>query len=160
MKIRLFGDVAFNKPYYETVVHLADRDIEMDLNLDDVLGEKNWVLAYDEYISKIQPLRKEIEETIRKNFKGHGIVEEWLDYHVEELQLKDSAVNRFIDEKNRNLPLKNRLFSLLNLHRIGIYPGEYDYAVWDFMLDGDLSGEILVVITDIDGNIREITWEN
>ncbi|WP_410208916.1 DUF2004 domain-containing protein [Fusobacterium sp.] len=160
MKIRFFGDVAFNRPYYETAVHLEDRDIEIDLNLDDVLGEKNWVFLYDEYISKVQLLRKDIEELIRKNFKGHGIVEEWLDYHIEELEISDEKVDGLLSEKNMKLPLKNKLFSLLNLRRIGLYPGNFDYAVWDFMLDGDLSDDILVVITDIEGNVKEITWES
>ena len=52
MKIRFFGEIDINKDYYETTIHLKDRDIQLDLNLEEVIGKKDWILEYDEYISK------------------------------------------------------------------------------------------------------------
>ena len=34
MKIRFFGEIDINKDYYETTIHLKDRDIQLDLNLE------------------------------------------------------------------------------------------------------------------------------
>ena len=44
MKIRFFGEIDINKDYYETTIHLKDRDIQLDLNLEEVIGKKDWIL--------------------------------------------------------------------------------------------------------------------
>ena len=61
MKIRFFGEIDINKDYYETTIHLKDRDIQLDLNLEEVIGKKDWILEYDEYISKLSIYKEKIE---------------------------------------------------------------------------------------------------
>lgn len=159
MKIRFFGELNLRKSQYDTIVHLQDRDIILDLNLENVLGTRNWIISYDNYVSKISNFRKEIEREIHENYKEKGIVKEWIDYHIEELKFKDEELDDLLEVKFKNCSLENKLFSLLNLSRIGLYPGDEDYTVWDFTLDGELSDEILVVITDIDGDLIDFAWE-
>lgn len=110
-------------------------------------------MEYDEYVSKIPFLRVEIENLLEQNFMNEGIVDEWIEFHIDELESKDIAIDSLDQEKDN-------LFDRLNLQRIGLYPGNDEYAVWDFMLDGNISDEILVVITDSSGMIVDIAWEN
>ncbi|QNM15923.1 DUF2004 domain-containing protein [Fusobacterium hominis] len=153
MKIRFFGEISLGGGEYEKRIHLDDRDIDLELYLEDVIGRKDWILEYDEYVSKIPFLRVEIENLLEQNFMNEGIVDEWIEFHIDELESKDIAIDSLDQEKDN-------LFDRLNLQRIGLYPGNDEYAVWDFMLDGNISDEILVVITDSSGMIVDIAWEN
>ena len=143
MKIRFFGEIDINKDYYETTIHLKDRDIQLDLNLEEVIGKKDWILEYDEYISKLSIYKEKIEEKLNENFDDWGLTKEKLTEGVD-----------------KNLPIDEKLFSVINLERVGIYPGYEDYAIWDFMLDNEFSDQILVVVTDNKGEIVDITWES
>ncbi|MSS60775.1 DUF2004 domain-containing protein [Fusobacterium sp. FSA-380-WT-2B] len=49
---------------------------------------------------------------------------------------------------------------MIKLRRIGIYPEYEDYAIWDYILDDEISDEILVIVTDKNGEIVDITWES
>ncbi len=37
--------------YLETTIEFQNREIQLDINSDAVLGENNWVKEYEEYIS-------------------------------------------------------------------------------------------------------------
>ena len=156
MKIRFFGEISLGGGEYEKQIHLNDRDIDLELYLEDVIGKKDWILKYDEYVSQIPSLRVKIENLLEKNFLNEGIVDEWIDFHINEL---NSNVLNIASENSSN-SIKDNLFDILNLQRIALYPGNDEYAVWDFMLDGNLSDEILVVITDSSGMVVDIAWEN
>lgn len=158
MKLRFFGDIDINKEYHETKIHLNDRDIVLDLNLDEVIGEKDWVLQYDEYVSKLSVFRERIEEKLNEDFDEWGITKEWIDWHIEELDKQD--IERLITGIDPKLPVDEKIFTALNLVRVGIYPKYEEYAIWDFMLDKKISNQILVVVTDNQGNILDITWES
>ena len=54
MDIKYFKNVDFNSDYLETTIELQNREIQLDINSDAVLGENNWVKEYEEYISKLE----------------------------------------------------------------------------------------------------------
>lgn len=158
MKIRFFGEIDINKDYYETTIHLKDRDIQLDLDLEEVVGKKDWILEYDEYISNLSSFKEKIEEKLNEDFDDWGLTKEWIDWHIEEFDKKD--IEKLTEETEKTLPIDEKLFRVINLVRVGIYPKYEDYAVWDFMLDKKFSSQILVVITDNKGEILDITWES
>ena len=74
--------------------------------------------------------------------------------------------NGTLDSCDKNLPIDRQILSALKLNRIGIYP-EYEniedeeyYAIWDYILDDEISDQILVIVTDKNGEIVDITWES
>lgn len=158
MKVRFFGDIDINEDYQETTIHLGERDIQLDLNLEEVVGKKNWVVEYDEYVSKLAIYKEKIEKKINEDFDDWGLTKEWIDWHIEEFD--KPLIENLTKEVDKNLPIDERLLSVINLVRVGIYPEYEGYAIWDFMLDGDVSDEILVVVTDNKGEIVDITWES
>lgn len=158
MKIRFFGDIDINEDYQETTIHLGERDIQLDLNLEEVLGKKDWVVEYDEYVSKLPIYKEEIEKKLNEDFDDWGLTKEWIDWHIEELD--KSVIEKITAETDKKLAVDEKLLSVTNLVRIGIYPGYEGYAIWDFMIDGEVSDEILVVVTDSNGEIVDITWES
>ena len=43
MDIKYFKNVDFNSDYLETTIEFQNREIQLDINSDAVLGENNWV---------------------------------------------------------------------------------------------------------------------
>lgn len=158
MKIRFFGEIDINEDYQETDIHLGNLDIQLDLNLEVVLGKKDWILEYDEYVSKLSIYKEKIEKKLNEDFDDWGLTKEWIDWHIEGFDKE--CLEKLTEGVDKNLPLDEKLLRAINLVRVGIYPGYEDYAIWDFMLDREFSDEILVVVTDNKGEIVDITWES
>lgn len=158
MNIRFFGNIDLNEEYYETDINLLDKKISLDLNLEEVLGKKDWILKYDDYVSKLLNYKEKIEKKLNEDFDDWGVTKEWIDWHIEELD-KDT-IEKLVKDADLNMQLDEKLLTRVNLVRIGFYPGYEDYAIWDFMLDEKISDQILVVVTDNNGEILDITWES
>ncbi|WP_300342975.1 DUF2004 domain-containing protein [Fusobacterium sp.] len=158
MNIRFFGNIDLNEDYHETEIHLLEKNISLDLNLEEVLGKKDWILEYDEYVSKLSSYKENIEKRLNEDFDDWGVTKEWIDWHIEEFD--KSTVEKLVKNLDNNMQLDEKLLTRVNLVRVGIYPGYEDYAIWDFMLDEKISDQILVVITNNRGEILDITWES
>lgn len=159
MDIKYFKNVDFNSDYLETTIEFQNREIQLDINSDAVLGKDSWVKEYEEYISKLEVFKEKIDKEIIKDFENDGITKEWVDYHSEEL-MESIEENGTLDSCDKNLPIDRQILSALKLNKIGIYPKYEDYAVWDYILDDEISDQILVIVTDKNGEIVDITWES
>lgn len=159
MDIKYFKNINFNSDYLETTIEFQNREIQLDINTDAVLGENNWVKEYEEYISKLEIFKEKIDKEIIKDFENDGVTKEWIHFHSEEL-MESIEENGTLDNCDKSLPIDRQILSALRLRRIGIYPEYEDYAVWDYILDDEISDEILVIVTDKNGEIVDITWES
>ena len=159
VNIKYFKNVDFNTDYLETAIEFQNREIQLDINTDAVLGENNWVKEYEEYISKLEKFKEKIDKEIIEDFENDGITKEWVDYHLEEL---GEAIEKegLLKECDKKLSIDRQILSVLKLRRIGIYPEYEDYAIWNFILDDEISDQILVIVTDKNGEIVDITWES
>lgn len=159
MDIKYFKNVDFNTDYLETTIEFQNREIQLDINTDVVLGKNSWVKEYEEYISKLETFKEKIDKKIIEDFENEGITKEWVDFHLEELgeAIEEEGLLKECDKK---LSLDRQVLSIIKLNRIGIYPEYEDYAIWDYILDDEISDEILVIVTDKNGEIVDITWES
>ena len=82
MDIKYFKNVDFNSDYFETTIEFQNREIQLDINSDAVLGENNWVKEYEEYISKLETFKEKIDKEIIKDFENDGVTKEWVDFCV------------------------------------------------------------------------------
>ncbi|MCI6152011.1 MAG: DUF2004 domain-containing protein [Fusobacterium perfoetens] len=159
MDIKYFKNVDFNTDYLETRIEFQNREIELDINTDVVLGKDSWVKEYEEYISKLEIFKEKIDKEIVEDFENDGITKEWVDFHLEELG-EAIEEERLLERCDKKLSLDRQVLSIIKLRRIGIYPEYEDYAIWDYILDDEISDEILVIVTDKNGEIVDITWES
>lgn len=159
MDIKYFKNVDFNTDYLETTIEFQNREIELDINTDVVLGKDSWVKEYEEYISKLEIFKEKIDKEIVEDFENDGITKEWVDFHLEELG-EAIEEERLLERCDKKLSLDRQVLSIIKLRRIGIYPEYEDYAIWDYILDDEISDEILVIVTDKNGEIVDITWES
>lgn len=158
MKITYFNDADPNADYMETTITLDNKEIELDLNCEEVIGSIDWIDNYENYISKLEKIKKEILHYINTDFKEKGVTKEWIDFHLEEIE--EEYINNLLKTTKQSLSKEEQALSLLRLRRVGIYPKYEGYAIWDFVLDDEISDEILTLQTDIDGNIIDIAWES
>jgi len=141
--------------YYEADIELDGDTVSLDLNLDDD-PPANWAELYIPYTEKLGTYKKEIRKIIKGYYPEEGMVKEFITYHLEELE---EDMDELLKNTDKNLPDIDRLMSVLTLNRIGFYFADNNFATWDFTF-GDFSDQILVIITDKNGEILDITWES
>lgn len=155
-----FGEIEINSPEETTEgkVSIDNSLIELDLNFYDGVPEHDWVKEYEKYISKLQQHKEKVEAAIRTDYEDEEETKEYVDFHLEELDA--SIIDKVLEGTDASKSKEERLLSALKLVRIGFYPGDENYAVWDYTIGRDITDQLVVVNTDNKGKIKYVTMEN
>ncbi|KUF46286.1 DUF2004 domain-containing protein [Myroides marinus] len=97
---------------------------------------------------------------INNDLNNKGEAKEYADFYFDELELEE--LSKIIDYHNLNESKEQQLINKLRLVSIGLYSNDNQYdGVFEYSIeiDGVMSNQILVVYTDINGNINHISWE-
>jgi len=158
--ITYFGEVEINSPQETTEgkVTIDNNQIELDLNFYDGVPEHNWVAEYEDYIKDLEQHKADVEAAIRADYEDGGDVKEYVDFHFEELDA--SVIDNALAGTDASKPKEERLLSALKLVRIGFYPGNENYAVWDYTIGCEIADMLVVANTDNTGKINYVTWES
>lgn len=158
MKITYFNEFDPQNDYAETTIILDGKEVELDLNCEEVIGSTDWIDEYEKYIVQLERIKKDILQYINNDFIEEGLTKEWIIFHLEEID--EEYINALLKNAEQFLNKEEQVLSLLKLRRIGLYPEYEGYAIWDFVLDDEVSDEILTLQTDVNGNILNIAWES
>ena len=158
--ITYFGEVEINSPqeYNEGQIVIDNRQIKLDLNFYDGVPEYDWVAEYENYIKDLEQHKADVEAAIRADYEDGGDVKEYVDFHLEELDA--SIIDKVLVGTDASKSKEERLLTALKLKRIGLYPGNENYAVWDYTIGREITDLLVVVNTDSTGKINYVTWEN
>lgn len=158
--ITYFGEVEINSPqeYNEGQIVIDNRQIKLDLNFYDGVPEYDWVAEYENYIKDLEQHKADVEAAIRADYEDGGDVKEYVDFHLEELDA--SIIDKVLVGTDVSKSKEERLLTALKLKRIGFYPGNENYAVWDYTIGREITDLLVVVNTDSTGKINYVTWEN
>ncbi len=158
--ITYFGEVEINSPqeYNEGQIVIDNRQIKLDLNFYDGVPEYDWVAEYENYIKDLEQHKADVEAAIRADYEDGGDVKEYVDFHLEELDA--SIIDKVLVGTDASKSKEERLLTALKLKRIGFYPGNENYAVWDYTIGREITNLLVVVNTDSTGKINYVTWEN
>ena len=158
--ITYFGEVEINSPqeYNEGQIVIDNRQIKLDLNFYDGVPEYDWVAEYENYIKDLEQHKADAEAAIRADYEDGGDVKEYVDFHLEELDA--SIIDKVLVGTDASKSKEERLLTALKLKRIGFYPGNENYAVWDYTIGREITDLLVVVNTDSTGKINYVTWEN
>ena len=158
--ITYFGEVEINSPqeYNEGQIVIDNRQIKLDLNFYDSVPEYDWVAEYENYIKDLEQHKADVEAAIRADYEDGGDVKEYVDFHLEELDA--SIIDKVLVGTDASKSKEERLLTALKLKRIGFYPGNENYAVWDYTIGREITDLLVVVNTDSTGKINYVTWEN
>lgn len=158
MKITYFNEFDPQNDYAETTIILDGKEVELDLNCEEVIGSTDWIPEYEKYVVQLERIKKDILQYINNDFIEEGLTKEWITFHLEEID--EEYIDALLKNAKQFLNKEEQVLSLLRLRRIGLYPEYEGYAIWDFVLDDEVSDEILTLQTDINGNILNIAWES
>lgn len=162
MKKRLtyFGEVEISSPQETTegTVTIDNLQVELNLNFYDGVPGHDWVEEYENYVKELGEHKAVVEAAIRADYEEGGDVKEYIDFHLEELDA--ATVEKILAGTDTSESKEERLLSALKLVRIGFYPGNENYAVWDYTIGREIADMLVVVNTDSTGKINYVTWEN
>ena len=137
--------------YYEAEIVHDGKSVELDLNFEQTQIEKEAVIRVDDYLAGLEMYEQKVRQWLRKDFASDGWSKEYIEYHLDVLE--DRELKKLLWYA---VPLHDpslQLFSLVHLDRLGFYPeiGDAIFAIFDYVLDKDLTDLILVVGIRKDG---------
>lgn len=155
-----FGEIEINPPdeWSEGTVSIDNTPVSLDLNFYEGVPDHDWVTEYENYVNDLQQHKAEVDAAINADFQDQGAAKEYVDFHIEELDAP--VIDEVLARTTPTLPKEERLLSALKLVRVGIYPGEENYAVWDYTIGSDITDMLVVVNTDSMGRVQYVTMEN
>lgn len=161
-----FGDLDLNnlQEKYEINIDLHGTNIKIDLNFKEKTIDLNKASLIQNFISNIDNYNIQNKVLIQKSYdyQNDSVVKEYIEFHLEELDRE--ILGEFIDFDNTNVNPAKQLLNQLKLVRVGLYPdGKYNstnFAVYDYTIDRKITDQIIVINTDENNNLEEITWES
>lgn len=144
---------------YGARITLENHDVFLDLNFYTVSPESDgWANICNSYLENLSAYKQAVETAILKNFKENGEARKYINFHLKELS--SNTLKKMMHPTDASQPNDERLLSLLQLKRIGFYPGDSIYAVWNYTLGWQYTDQLLVGNTDNRGLVKYISWES
>ena len=155
-----FGEINFEKieEYIEAELNYENKKIELDLNINkNELPNSIQLQKIDDFIKNIKGSEKEIRMFIDADFRNGGIAKEYFEYYAEEFEAYE--LDSLVDTANKEKSIEEQLLSKVYIQRIGFYPNDNVFAIFDFHVNHEISDQILVVIVENDMKYG-VTWES
>lgn len=144
---------------YGARIQLDGKEVYVDLNFYTLRPDASgWAEVYEDYITHLAEHRRTVETALRRDFEKGGIVRKYIDCHLKELP--SSILEKMLASAPPSLSPEERLLSLLSLKRIGLYPGDDAYAVWDYTPGWQYTDQLIVGNTDEAGKLEYVSWES
>ncbi len=149
--------------YYNVEIEQKNEKIRIDLNFE---GKEIEAKLFDKIKKVIESIESENSKnrayiTFDFNDKNGNTVKEYLEFHTEELAEELSEIVNF---KDKSISPEKQLMNKLKLDRIGFYPdgkyGSESFVVFDYVVDREMSDQIIVVNIDKDGKFLNLAWES
>ncbi len=82
MKITYFNEFDPQNDYAETTIILDGKEVELDLNCEEVIGSTDWIPEYEKYVVQLERIKKDILQYINNDFIEEGLTKEWITFHL------------------------------------------------------------------------------
>jgi Protein of unknown function (DUF2004) len=163
IKLPHFGmvDPQSLEEYYDTEIDFNGTQIQIDLNFDNKTIESKRLETVSDFIDNIRIHDINNRKFIDKDYNDAAgdTVKLYLEHHLEELGENELAT--LIDIDSKSTEHQKQLLKKLRLVRVGIYPGnEDDFAIFDYSIGQEITNYLVVLNTDKNGNIGNITMES
>lgn len=136
-------------------------DVSVDINSDEDAFTRGMLEEIKDFIADAAGFDEIARDVLKGEFtdKPEGTVGTYLSHHAEELSEKDLLRIFGITDPD-DLDIQH-LLEALTLERIGLYPGAEDMvAVFDYILDREVTDYILAVEFNGDGEVLRISMDS
>lgn len=161
MKIPFFGDVDIEslQNCYRIEIDFNGRKLDLDLNFESSSLDKDKLNLIIKILENLKEWSEKTKEFIKKEFQTGSEVDDYIEFHLEELFEED--LEKLLKTADKEITQKEQLLSVLKLERIGFYPEDTrHYAIFDFVTDREISDNLLVVKLNEKGELDLITMES
>lgn len=142
----------------ETECFFDGDNLKLDVNLDGGYPTYDWVTELNCYLNQLTQIKQKVVEAIHTDYDNNGVSKDLISFYMDDCD--EEFQNELIAGTDVLLPIDERLLEAHVLRRIGFYPTDNHYAVWDFRLNPQLSDQILVVMTTEKGDVINVAWES
>lgn len=147
--------------YYDASIDLNGTSIEVDLNFDEHSIDTKRLEMITKFIDnlRIHDLnnKKHIESDFNK--AGEGTVKLYVEHHLEELG--ENELGPLINTAAPAAEQQQQLVKKIQLVRLGLYPESTgQFATFDYSIGKDITDQLVVIVTDENGNLEDITMES
>lgn len=160
MKLKYFEEIDPNAlgDYYNTSINLDGHHIDLDLNFNNTSIEETRLIKVSLILEKLSAFIDQLKAYIRNDYTTGTEVQEYLDFHLEEV---DEELTALLLKADQSFKKEEQLLSILKLKRIGFYPEDDEsFCVSDFEIDPEISQYLLVVNTTADQELNYISMES
>lgn len=160
MKLSYFGELDADalEEFYEINTEVEGRQIAIELNFDDGFIAEDRLLKVNRTLENLPAFVAKLKGFIHDDFKTGEDVQEFLDFHFDEL---GEDLDPLLSTTDQSLEKDEQLLSVVKLRRIGFYPEEDEgFIIADFGIDEELSQYLLVVYATAEQELNYIAMES
>lgn len=147
--------------FYQAKIEYDSREIHVELNFENSRIDIVFLDLVKKYLLEIYDIDQQNRKYIENDYndKSCDAVRTYVNHHLEVIDNKVLLDHlNFVDQ---NISLELQLINSLQLIRIGFYPdSEFQFAVFDYSIDTDLTQYLIVVNTNQSGNLEYISMES
>lgn len=163
MEVKYFEAVNFNPvndKYISDSININGESVEIDLNFENKNPTQQELKTLNNFLENTANYLNKNSAAITEDAKTQeSTVNEYISHHLDEIS--EEELQKIIDLENTDKTNEEKLLEKLKLNRIGIYPQTPDqYAVFDYSIGEEYTQYLVVIYTDQNGNIADISMES
>ncbi len=163
IKLPYFGmpDTTSLDEYYDVDIDLNDTQIQIDLNFNNKTIDISKLEIVKHFIENIRIHDGNNRKYIQHDFDDEeaATVRFYIEHQLEELGMDD--LNELIGSGKKTAEQPKLLLKQLHLIRVGLYPdSEAEFAIFDYSIGKELTNYLVVINTDNNGNLDDMTMES
>ncbi|MFL9483513.1 DUF2004 domain-containing protein [Chitinophagaceae bacterium LWZ2-11] len=147
--------------YYDEEIEFNGRQIDLDLNFENETIEPAKLESVKRFIENIALYNAKNEERIMVDYNDEDCdtAKTYAEHHLEELSKDD--LSQLVDFDDKSIDPERQLLKKLQLVRVGLYPdNDEDFAIFDYSIGQDLTNYLVVVFTNVNGEMDYMTMES
>ncbi|MBW3519161.1 DUF2004 domain-containing protein [Flavobacterium sp. NKUCC04_CG] len=147
--------------YYQVMMEFDGQPYSLELNFRKKTIEESKQGKLKNFVFNLEKYEAANREVLEDDFSNNGQVHSYIDFNCNRFGLDALARQFGLDAQASDFKLQ--LLKHLKLIRVGVYPdGQYHtpyYATFDYVLNGELSYQIIAIKTSDEGAFESLSWE-
>jgi hypothetical protein len=154
-------DTSNLKEYYNVKIAFNENDVRIDLNFDGKSIDTKHLDNVKKIIKDLETYDQQNVTYIEQDYKDKGTdtVRTYIEHHLEEID--EAELLDVIDLTDKADNKEIQVLKALHLVRVGFYPhSKKKFVTFDYSLDRDLTDYLVVINTDENGKLVNMTMES
>ena len=145
--------------YDQVNINLNSKKLQLDISFERTTIAEEKILEVRNFLTTLEAQIDKVHSYIQTDFETSDNVIDYLNFHLE--AATEDELNVLLEGADLTIPQTAQLLPKLQLKRIGFYPESIEeFAVFDFILNEEISQYLLVVKTNSAGELTHLEMES